>query len=124
MGWRKRIDLLTFVLLQYILPAAAIPDLIMGVIRHRLPLYGPLTALLFLLAFLGMLKGSISTLENKQLNFSHLLTIFAKNLVGIVYMLHWQVVMPSITARMSVRPKRLKWVKTVHAGAAREKFEF
>jgi 1,2-diacylglycerol 3-beta-glucosyltransferase len=124
MGWRKRIDLLTFVLLQYILPAAAIPDLIMGVIRHRLPLYGPLTALLFLLAFLGMLKGSISTLENKKLNFSHLLTIFAKNLVGIVYMLHWQVVMPSITARMSVRPKRLKWVKTVHAGAAREKFEF
>jgi 1,2-diacylglycerol 3-beta-glucosyltransferase len=35
---------------------------------------------------------------------------------GFIYMLHWLVVMPITTARMSIRPKRLKWVKTVHEG--------
>jgi 1,2-diacylglycerol 3-beta-glucosyltransferase len=31
-------------------------------------------------------------------------------------MIHWLIIMPSITARMSIRPKRLKWVKTIHQG--------
>jgi 1,2-diacylglycerol 3-beta-glucosyltransferase len=34
-----------------------------------------------------------------------------------VYMLHWLLV-GIVTARISVRPKRLKWVKTVHQGTA------
>jgi 1,2-diacylglycerol 3-beta-glucosyltransferase len=32
-------------------------------------------------------------------------------------MLHWIVVMAATTTRMAFRPKRLKWVKTVHRGA-------
>jgi 1,2-diacylglycerol 3-beta-glucosyltransferase len=32
-------------------------------------------------------------------------------------MLHWLPVMASTTFRMSIRPKRLKWVKTVHHGS-------
>jgi 1,2-diacylglycerol 3-beta-glucosyltransferase len=31
-------------------------------------------------------------------------------------MFHWLIVIASTTARISVRPKRLKWVKTVHQG--------
>jgi 1,2-diacylglycerol 3-beta-glucosyltransferase len=37
-------------------------------------------------------------------------------LYGTLYMLHWFPVMASTTARMAVRPNRLKWVKTVHYG--------
>ncbi len=47
-----------------------------------------------------------------------------QTLRGMIYMLHWQVVMTSITVRMSIRPKRLKWVKTVHEGAVNESFEY
>ncbi|MGL5807085.1 MAG: glycosyltransferase, partial [Xenococcaceae cyanobacterium] len=50
--------------------------------------------------------------------------IFWQSLRGMFYMLHWLIVIPSTTARMSVRPKRLKWVKTVHEGTTEESFEF
>ncbi|MFM8006294.1 MAG: glycosyltransferase family 2 protein, partial [Dolichospermum sp.] len=42
--------------------------------------------------------------------------LLLQTLRGSLYMLHWLVVMSSTTARMSFRPKRLKWVKTVHKG--------
>jgi len=32
-------------------------------------------------------------------------------------MLHWLAVIASTTLRISIRPKRLKWVKTVHHGS-------
>jgi 1,2-diacylglycerol 3-beta-glucosyltransferase len=39
-----------------------------------------------------------------------------QTLQGTLYMLHWIVVMSTTTARVAIRPKRLKWVKTVHGG--------
>jgi 1,2-diacylglycerol 3-beta-glucosyltransferase len=39
-----------------------------------------------------------------------------QTLRGTVYMFHWLLV-GTVTARIAVRPKRLKWVKTVHQGA-------
>jgi len=39
-----------------------------------------------------------------------------QTLRGTLYMLHWIPVMISVTLRMAVRPKRLRWVKTVHQG--------
>ena len=36
---------------------------------------------------------------------------------GMIYMLHWIPVIASVTLRMCIRPKRLKWVKTQHQGA-------
>jgi 1,2-diacylglycerol 3-beta-glucosyltransferase len=35
-------------------------------------------------------------------------------------MTHWFFIIPSTTARMSIRPKRLKWVKTVHEGGVND----
>ena len=117
MGFRKRIDLLCWMLLQYIVPAANVPDGIMAIARHRLPILSPVTALLFAWGFLGMFRGLLriqKTTDN--LNAADLFEITAQSLRGVIYMLHWQVVLFSVTARMSFRPKRLKWVKTVHEG--------
>ena len=118
MGFGKRIDLLCWMLLQYILPAANVPDGIIAIARHRLPLLSPITALLFTWGFVGMLKGlvRIHIAEGKTLDLFTLFKITWQSIRGLVYMAHWQIVMLSITARMSVRPKRLKWVKTVHEG--------
>ena len=118
MGFGKRIDLLCWMVLQYILPAANVPDGIMAIARHRLPLLSPITALLFAWGFWGMFRGliRIQVAEEKSLNLPTLLQITWQSLRGLFYMVHWQIVMLSITARMSIRPKRLKWVKTVHEG--------
>ena len=120
MGFGKRIDLLCWMLLQYIVPAANVPDAIMAISRHRLPVLSPITALLFAWGFTGIFRGlvRIQLAENQPLNISSVLTIFWQSLRGLIYMTHWQIVMLSITARMSIRPKRLKWVKTVHEGSS------
>ncbi len=120
MGFGKRIDLLCWMLLQYLVPAANVPDGIMAIARHRLPILSPVTALLFAWGFVGMFRGlvRIQNASGKVINIADLLKIMGQSLRGLVYMLHWQIVMCSVTARMSIRPKRLKWVKTVHEGSA------
>lgn len=156
MGWRKTIDLLSFMVIQYLLPAAAIPDLIMAVILGKPPLLAPLSAVTIVLPLVGIFTGlirisnqrhseretppSIDSTINKTINASgdtsirnninkgtetsrdkslvSLGLLLRQSLLGIIYLLHWVPIMASVTARMSVRPKRLKWVKTVHSGGA------
>jgi len=46
-----------------------------------------------------------------------------QTLRGTIYMFHWLVVMPSTTARMSVRPKQLKWIKNCASRRQAVKFD-
>ncbi|MEB3148279.1 MAG: glycosyltransferase family 2 protein [Sphaerospermopsis sp.] len=115
MGTRKTVDLLIFLLIMYILPTAAVPDLLMSVIRHRPPILAPITGLSVTMSFVGMFAGLQRTRQDQKT--SNYLVLLLQTIRGSLYMLHWLVVMSSTTARMSVRPKRLKWVKTVHTGA-------
>jgi 1,2-diacylglycerol 3-beta-glucosyltransferase len=39
-----------------------------------------------------------------------------QTLWGNLYMLHWVLVISTMTLRLAVRPKRLRWVKTTHLG--------
>lgn len=140
MGTPKTIDILGFCITQYILPTAAVPDLVLSLIQRRLPLTTPLTCFTVTLSLLGMFlglrrirqtqfrkngelaafqsaKGSPSQPSSSEpLRFPKLLTLWIDTLRGTVYMLHWLLVVGSTTARISIRPKRLKWVKTVHQG--------
>ena len=118
MGFRKRIDMLSFLLLQYVLPTATIPDLMMVITRHRPPMLAPLSGIFLSFAFWAMFQGLVRTRTKEKLTFITTLNLIGQTIRGMIYMLHWQVVMPSITARMSVRPKKLKWVKTTHEGAS------
>jgi 1,2-diacylglycerol 3-beta-glucosyltransferase len=36
--------------------------------------------------------------------------------LGILYLVHWFVVIPWVTLKMALLPKRLVWVKTLHLG--------
>ncbi|NET59590.1 MAG: glycosyltransferase family 2 protein [Symploca sp. SIO2E6] len=116
LGIGKTIDLFAFVLLQYLLPTAMIPDLLMVIARSRLPLLTPLTGLTVAFPVIAMFLGLCRTSRNKRLTFSQFLMILWQTLRGNFYLLHWVLVIVATTARMSVRPKRLKWVKTVHQG--------
>lgn len=169
MGTKKTIDLLGFWITQYILPTAAVPDLMLSLVQKSLPITTPLTFLTVTLSLFGMFFGlrRISTTEPKirlshpasetypkaiawkpletlhstpeaseswnpssgdvldssggregkfQVPTQSVFTQFIQTVRGTVYMLHWLVVVGSTTTRISLRSKRLKWVKTVHQG--------
>ena len=122
MGTRKTFDLFTFLMFQYIMPTAAIPDCLMAIARNRLPIFAPLTSFTLVLSFIGMFLG-LRRIQRQQLQagtrsrpVSPVLTGL-QTLWGSIYMLHWLAVIASTTLRISIRPKRLKWVKTVHHGS-------
>lgn len=124
MGTLKTLDLFSFMIIQYLLPAAALPDCLMAIARHHLPILTPLTGFSLALPMIGMFVGLLRTKRNEPLNGSTLLITLLQTVRGTFYMLHWMLVIAGLTARMSVRPKRLKWVKTVHQGTDEETFEF
>jgi 1,2-diacylglycerol 3-beta-glucosyltransferase len=118
MGTRKTWDLLMFMFSMYILPTAAVPDLLMSITRHRLPILGPVTGLSITMSVVGMYAGLRRIRQEQKFNVYTPFVLLLQTVRGTLYMLHWLVVMSSTTARMSVRPKRLKWVKTVHTGSS------
>ncbi|NEO86164.1 MAG: glycosyltransferase family 2 protein [Spirulina sp. SIO3F2] len=113
MGFAKTVDLLHFFWFQYVLPTAAIPDLIMTLKRHDEPLLLPLSTVMIVFAAIGMIRGLLRIRAQESGN---LWTLLVQTVRGMIYTTHWFVVMPATTSRMSVRQKRLKWVKTVHEG--------
>ena len=115
MGWGKTIDTGVFFITMYLLPTAAIPDLFMAILRRQMPMLAPITSLTVCVSVAGMWLGlrQVRRVQNQPL---HLWQALWQMLRGTLYMLHWFAVMAATTARVSVRPKRLKWVKTVHRG--------
>jgi 1,2-diacylglycerol 3-beta-glucosyltransferase len=126
LGTTKSVDLFMFLMTQYVLPTAAVPDFLMAIVRNCPPMLVPVTSLATMFALVSMIRGLRQTVE--PLHQSHKVakrrlprlprfSALPNALFGTVYMLHWLPVMASTTARMAVRPKRLKWVKTVHHGS-------
>ncbi len=117
MGTRKTWDLLIFMLTMYILPTAAIPDLCLAIAKHRPPMLSPVTSLSVTMSVVGMFAGLKRIRQNQEFKISTYFLLLLQTLRGSLYMLHWLIIISSTTARISIRPKRLKWVKTVHSGA-------
>jgi len=110
MGLGKTVDLSTFLLFQYLLPTAAIPDLLMAIWYQQPPLYVPLSSIMLGFSLWGMFRG---LQQATTLSFP---AVCRETLRGTLYMFHWLLIIPSMTARLAIRPKQLKWVKTTHQG--------
>jgi 1,2-diacylglycerol 3-beta-glucosyltransferase len=123
MGTLKTLDLFSFMLIQYLLPAAVVPDCLMAIARKGFPILSPLTSLTLTLPLIGMFIGLRRIHRDEPLTISTFFVTLLQTLRGTFYMLHWMLVIAGMTARISVRPKRLKWVKTVHQGSAEESGE-
>jgi len=131
MRFGKTWDLWQFLVTQYLISVAAVPDFLMSIILRRLPITTPLTVFTVMVSLLGMFIGLRRT-RKRQMSLANeekvmelglrkehplsLLLTFLESVRGTFYMLHWFVVMGVTIARMSVLPKRLKWVKTIHKG--------
>ncbi|WP_448380439.1 glycosyltransferase [Gloeomargarita sp.] len=110
-GWWKRFDTGVTYVSQYLLPAASIPDGLLALWGKHPPLLWPLTGLMLLL-FCGSTWRGLSQLEARSP--WHRL---GESLRAMVYMTHWLPVIAAMMVRLAVRPKRLKWVKTVHVSS-------
>ncbi len=108
LGWKKSFDMASFWIIQYMMPVVALPDLVIALIRHRLPVFGPITVLGIGLSF----WGTWTTLRRAEP--TSVWSASVQTLRGTIYMLHWVLVIAIMAMRISVRPKRLKWVKTTH----------
>jgi 1,2-diacylglycerol 3-beta-glucosyltransferase len=112
----KTWDMFGFWIMQYFLPNAAVPDLLMAIYLKHLPVMSPLTTLAISLSLVGMFTGLRRGNPQQKLTVATFFGNLVKTLRGTLYMLHWFVIVASVGMRISVRPKQLKWVKTVHQG--------
>jgi 1,2-diacylglycerol 3-beta-glucosyltransferase len=134
MGTRKTVDLVMFWILQYVLPTTSLPDLLMAVLRHQPLLFAPFSGVSVFMSLSGVALGMRQIRRNRAIAASltpataeedietettrfFLFFALLRALYGTLYMLHWLPVIASTTARIAIRPHRLKWVKTVHHGA-------
>ena len=117
-SWKTFEVFVNFILVQYIIPTAVVPDFLMAIARHRPPVLAPLTGITVTVSFLGMFAGLKRIYKNKTLRGYIFPILVLQSLRGILYMFHWIIVIGSATARMSILPKRLKWVKTSRLGSS------
>lgn len=108
LGWQKSIDMAGFWIIQYMMPAVLVPDLAIALIRHQLPIFGPISILGVVMSVWGM----FTTVRRAEP--TSIWSAIIQTIRGTVYMLHWIVVIATMAMRISVRQKKLRWVKTVH----------
>jgi 1,2-diacylglycerol 3-beta-glucosyltransferase len=109
---RQQFDLLAFFLLQYALPIATLGDLMASLGLRQLPLLWPLSVSTLTLSAVALRRAGRQCSEGPPLPAPTPLNLLVAN----TYLIHWFLVIPWVTARMALRPKRLVWAKTVHAG--------
>jgi 1,2-diacylglycerol 3-beta-glucosyltransferase len=125
MGSRKTVDLAVFWVMQYFMPTAAVPDFLLAVKYHHGLMLTPLSLLTFTFFVASTTRGIrrqrlSERFSDGQKPYENLwdgwgLTTIAA-LQGFVYMMHWFAIVGTVTLRMAIFPKRLKWVKTIHTG--------
>ncbi|MFM7675022.1 MAG: glycosyltransferase, partial [Synechococcus sp.] len=109
----QKIDLAAFFVLQYVLPVMAVADLIGTLISGTPPAMWPFSVVALGLSGFSMLQGCRRASEGPALPPPTLINLA----LGIVYLIHWFVVIPWVTLKMAVLPKSLVWAKTAHGAS-------
>ncbi|MCP9834384.1 MULTISPECIES: glycosyltransferase family 2 protein [unclassified Cyanobium] len=112
LSFSQKLDLTCFFLLQYVLPVVASADLIGTVLTRTAPTMWPFSIVALALSGLAIATGCRRPSEGPALP---AMNLFSAGL-GILYLVHWFVVIPWVTLKMALLPKKLVWVKTLHLG--------
>lgn len=112
----QKADLLSFFVLQYMMPVMAAADLIGVAITGTPPAMWPFSIVALGLSGLAIASGCRRPSEGPPLP----RVTVASLALGVIYLVHWFAVIPWVTLRMALFPKRLVWAKTLHHGAAED----
>lgn len=108
----QKLDGLCFFLLQYVMPMMAAADLVAVPFTRTPPVMWPFSIVPLALSGLAIRGGCRRGGEGPPLP-----AVSPFNLaLGILYLVHWFLVIPWVCVRMALLPKRLVWAKTSHLG--------
>ena len=107
----QKFDLTYFFILQYALPIIALVDLIVCIVFFKSPIYWPVSLTAFTLSASASWFGCHKKHEGPVLP-----TNSIKMSLYLFYLSHWFIVIPLVTLKMSIFPKKIIWKKTTHLG--------
>ena len=107
----QKFDLTYFFILQYALPIIALVDLIICIVFFKSPIYWPVSLTAFTLSASASWFGCHKKHEGPVLP-----TNSIKMSLYLFYLSHWFIVIPLVTLKMSIFPKKIIWKKTTHLG--------
>ena len=107
----QKFDLTYFFILQYALPIIALVDLIICIVFYKSPIYWPVSLTAFTLSASASWFGCHKKHEGPVLP-----TNSIKMSLYLLYLSHWFIVIPLVTLKMSIFPKKIIWKKTTHLG--------
>jgi 1,2-diacylglycerol 3-beta-glucosyltransferase len=113
---RQKTDLLSFFILQYMMPVMAAADLAGVLATGTQPAMWPFSIVALSLSGIAIVSGCRRPSEGPPLPRMSPATVA----LGVLYLVHWFAVIPWVTVRMAVLPKRLVWAKTLHLGSEDE----
>lgn len=106
-GWAA-IDLWMFFALQFLLPVGLIADVVCALVMGHLPVLWPLQILLGLLVMVEMVRGLAKFEEMRGL------ALFQGMVGGLLFMLHWPLVMLAIILKCCILRQSLVWHPVEH----------
>jgi 1,2-diacylglycerol 3-beta-glucosyltransferase len=99
--------------MQYVLPLLSGADLVGALVTRTAPLMWPFSIVTMGLSGVAIVRGSRRSSEGPSLPAPTPLQLA----LTLLYLSHWLIVIPWVTLRMALLPKRLIWAKTIHHGA-------
>ncbi len=108
----QKFDLIYFFILQYALPIISMVDLIVSIALFESPIYWPISLTAFSLSGIAFWFGASYKSDDTAPKKHNLLVI----VLSVFYLSHWFVVIPWVTLKMSIFPKKILWKKTLHTG--------
>ena len=107
----QKFDLTYFFILQYALPIVALVDLVICLLFLKSSIYWPISLTAFTLSASASWFGCHKKHEGPALPNNSI-----KLILYLVYLSHWFIIIPLVTLKMSLFPKKIIWKKTKHLG--------
>ena len=107
----QKFDLTYFFILQYALPIIALVDLFVCLLFLKSPIYWPISLTAFTLSAIASWFGCHKNHEGPVLPNNSI-----KIVLYLIYLSHWFIIIPLVTFKMSIFPKKIIWKKTTHLG--------
>ncbi len=111
-NFSQKFDIVYFFILQYALPIITLLDLVVSISLLKKPVYWPISFTAFMLSGIASWYGCNCKNEGPNLPKS----TFVNLIIYLFYLSHWFVVIPFVTLKMSLLPKKILWKKTIHKG--------